>query len=130
MKLLLRLRKAAETTYPRTMAKAIPPVTTAAKVNTLRLYLRARAKKNPIIIAPTNSTMVTIHMPFSAIADMVGISYAVSPPVRWKALKISQPSQAPIISAMIYMMPLMTDMRRVAIIPTVMSGLRHAPEKA
>ena len=43
MKLLESPKKAAEITYDTTMTKAKPPATTAAKVNTLFLYLIARA---------------------------------------------------------------------------------------
>ncbi len=129
-KLLLRVRKAADITYPITTAIARPPATTAAKVNTLRLYLSARAKKNDMINAPSSSTNATTQNLPSPIAEMAGISYAVSPPARWKALNMSQPSHAPIISAIMYIIPRITEMRRDAIIPTVMIGLRQEPEKA
>ncbi len=57
MKLPLRPRKPAETIYPSKTARMVPPATVAPKVNTLRLYLRAREKKNAMIMAPTSSTM-------------------------------------------------------------------------
>ena len=74
MKLLLAPMKAAEITYPTTTASARPPATTAAKVKTLRLYLSARAKKNAIIAAPSNSIIAIGKKPFSARADIAGMS--------------------------------------------------------
>lgn len=74
MKLLLSCRKAADMTYPITTESARPPATTVAKVNTLRLYLSARAKKKAIMKAPSSSMNATTQNLPSPIADIAGVS--------------------------------------------------------
>ena len=82
------------------------------------------------MMAPIISMIVMIKNLPSPTADMVGTAYELSPPARWNELKMSQPSHAPTISARMYITPRITEIRRVAIIPTVIIGLMQAPEKA
>ncbi len=82
-----------------------------------------------MIIAPSNSTKATDQKVSPVTSSIIGNSSVDIPPKR-NALRTINASQAPSTWARIYRTPRIADIRRVAIMPTVINGFKLALERA